>query len=107
MALVDNTGPAGAPAAGQAAVPGSHAGPQAGWAAVLGGLAVVSLAATLPLTVLSGQLGEGIVAVVIGIPCAGVGFLVARRQPGNPLDRYPLSTISETVTTSPTHPSDR
>ena len=64
---------------------GSRAGPQAGWAAVLGGLAVVSLAATLPLTVLSGQLGEEIVAVVIGIPCAGVGFLVARRQPGNPL----------------------
>jgi hypothetical protein len=66
-------------------VRGSRAGPQAGWAAALGGLAVVSLAATLPLTVLSGQLGEGIVAVVIGIPCAGVGFLVARRQPGNPL----------------------
>jgi hypothetical protein len=52
---------------------------------VLGGLAVVSLAANLPLTLLSGQLGAGIVAVVIGIPCAGVGFLVARRQPGNPL----------------------
>jgi hypothetical protein len=66
-------------------VRGSRAGPQAGWAAVLGGLAVVSLAATLPLTVLSGQLGAGIVAVVIGIPCAGIGFLVARRQPGNPL----------------------
>lgn len=64
---------------------GSRAGPQAGWAAVLGGLAVVSLAAALPLTVLSGQFGDGIVAVVIGIPCAGIGFLVARRQPGNPL----------------------
>ncbi len=71
--------------AGQAAVGGSRAGPQAGWAAVLGGLAMVSLAATLPLTVLSGQLGEGIVAMVIGVPCAGIGFLVARRQPGNPL----------------------
>jgi hypothetical protein len=43
------------------------------------------LAANIPLTVVSGQLGNGIVAVVIGIPCAGVGFLVARRQPGNPL----------------------
>ena len=64
---------------------GSHAGPQAGWAAVLGGLAVVFLAAALPLTVLSGQFGDGIVALVIGVPCAGVGFLVARRQPGNPL----------------------
>lgn len=43
------------------------------------------LAATLPLTLLSGQLGDGLVALVIGIPCAGVGVVVARRQPGNPL----------------------
>ncbi len=41
--------------------------------------------ANIPLTVVSGLLGSGIVAVVIGIPCAAVGFLVARRQPGNPL----------------------
>ena len=52
---------------------------------MLGGLAVLFLVATLPLTLLSGQLGDGIVAVVIGIPCAGVGVVVARRQPGNPL----------------------
>jgi hypothetical protein len=52
---------------------------------VLGGLAALFLAATLPLTLLSGQLGEGIVALVIGVPCAAVGWLVARRQPGNPL----------------------
>ena len=48
-------------------------------------LALASLLATLPLSLLSGQLGYGTVAVVIGIPCAAVGVLVARRQPGNPL----------------------
>ena len=53
--------------------------------AVLGGVAVLSLVATLPLTLLSGQLGNGLVALVIGIPCAGIGVLVARRQPSNPL----------------------
>lgn len=47
-------------------------------------LAVLSLLATLPLSLLSRQLGSGIVAVVIGIPCTAVGVLVARRQPGNP-----------------------
>ena len=60
-------------------------GPSAALAAALGGLAVLSLVATLPLTLLSGQLGDGLVALVIGIPCAGVGVVVARRQPGNPL----------------------
>ena len=59
--------------------------PSAIWAAALGGLAVLFLVATLPLTLLSGQLGDGLVALVIGIPCAGVGVVVARRQPGNPL----------------------
>ncbi|MGH3206087.1 MAG: hypothetical protein ACRDOA_00420 [Streptosporangiaceae bacterium] len=57
----------------------------AAWAAALGGLAALFLVATLPLTLLSGQLGDGLVALVIGIPCAGVGVVVARRQPGNPL----------------------
>jgi len=55
------------------------------WAAVLGVLAAVALVATLPLSLLSRQLGDGIVAVVIGIPCAAVGVVVARRQPRNPL----------------------
>jgi hypothetical protein len=55
------------------------------WAAVLGGLAALSLVAMIPLSLLARQFGDGIVAVVIGIPCAGVGVLVARRQPGNPL----------------------
>ena len=53
------------------------------WA--LSAVAVLSLAAAVPLTVLSGQLGDGLTAWAIGIPSAGVGFLVARRQPGNPL----------------------
>jgi len=48
-------------------------------------VAVLSLATAVPLTVLSGQLGDGLTAWAIGIPCACVGFLVARRQPGNPL----------------------
>ena len=52
---------------------------------VLSLLALLSLLATLPLSLLSGQLGYGTVAVVIGIPCAAVGVVVARRQPGNPL----------------------
>ena len=52
---------------------------------VLGALAVLSLLATLPLSLLSGQIGNGIVAVGIGVPCAAVGVLVARRQPRNPL----------------------
>ncbi len=51
----------------------------------LSAVAVLSLAAAVPLTVLSGQLGDGLTAWAIGIPSAGVGFLVARRQPGNPL----------------------
>ena len=46
---------------------------------------MVSLAGAIPLTVLSGQLGDGLTAWAIGIPSAAVGFLVTRRQPGNPL----------------------
>jgi hypothetical protein len=54
-------------------------------AAALSGLAALSLLATLPLSLLSGQLGNGIVAVGIGVPCAAVGAVVSRRQPRNPL----------------------
>ena len=64
------------------------------WAAVLGGLAVLSMVAMLPLSLLAREFGSGIVAVVIGIPCAGVGVLVARRQPGNPLGWIFLVTAS-------------
>ena len=82
---MDDRRPAGSRAAGQAEPRGPRAGSPATWAAVAGGLAALLLVANIPLTVVSGLLGSGIVAVVIGIPCAAVGFLVARRQPGNPL----------------------
>ena len=52
---------------------------------VLGGVAVALLAALIPLSVLAQLLGEGVVALVIGVPCTAVGFVVARRQPRNPL----------------------
>jgi hypothetical protein len=55
------------------------------WRIALGLLALLSFAAAIPLTVLSGQLGDGMVAAVIGVPCAAVGWVVARRQPGNPI----------------------
>jgi hypothetical protein len=41
----------------------------AAWVAVLAGLDGLAVVATLPLSLLSGQLGNGVVAVVIGIPC--------------------------------------
>jgi hypothetical protein len=56
-----------------------------GWSVVLGGIAVASLAAIIPLSVLAQLVGEGVVALVIGVPCVAVGFVVARRQPSNPL----------------------
>jgi len=56
-----------------------------GWSVVLGGIAAVLLAAMIPLSVLAQLVGEGVVALVIGVPCAAIGFLVARRQPRNPL----------------------
>jgi hypothetical protein len=39
----------------------------------------------IPLSFLSGQIFNGAVPLVIGLPCAGVGTLVARRQPRNPI----------------------
>ena len=57
----------------------------AAWAILLGGLAALSLAAMIPLTFLSGQVFDGALPLVIGVPCAGVGILVARRQPRNPI----------------------
>ena len=55
------------------------------WAILLGGLAALSFAAMVPLTFLSGQVFNGVLPLVIGVPCAGVGILVARRQPRNPI----------------------
>jgi hypothetical protein len=60
------------------------------WRVVLGILAVLSGAAMIPLALLAHQagslaLGNLLIAAAIGVPCAAVGWLVARRQPGNPL----------------------
>ena len=55
------------------------------WRVVLGVLVVASFAVAVPLTVLSGQIFDALVAAAIGVPCAAVGWLVTRRQPGNPI----------------------
>jgi hypothetical protein len=55
------------------------------WVILLGGLAGLSLAAMIPLSFLASQIFNGVIPLVIGVPCAGVGVLVARRQPGNPI----------------------
>jgi hypothetical protein len=62
------------------------------WRIALGVLAVLSYAAAIPLTVMSHQYGDGVVAAVIGVPCAPVGWLVARRQPENPIGWLFLAT---------------
>jgi len=54
------------------------------WVAVLVGLAVPALVA-IPLTILSQQLFGSLLALVLGVPCAGTGMVVARRQPRNPI----------------------
>jgi hypothetical protein len=88
VAVVGEIQPAGRPDA--TAAPGAGrrfsflASPTA-WSMVLGVLAGVSLAVMVPLSLLSHQVGNTVVALVIGVPCAGVGLVVARRQPGNPL----------------------
>jgi predicted permease len=52
---------------------------------VLGAVAALSFAAMIALTLLSRQLGNGVIAAGIGVPCAAVGVVVVRRQPDNPL----------------------
>jgi hypothetical protein len=52
---------------------------------VLGTLAILSFTAAVPLSLLAHQLDSGLIAAVIGVPCAAVGWLVTRRQPGNPI----------------------
>ncbi len=59
--------------------------PLAAWVIVLRGLAVLSLASMIPLSFLAHQVFNGVVPLVIGVPCAAVGVLVARRQPRNPI----------------------
>jgi hypothetical protein len=63
----------------------SRLAPSAAWVWLLGALAVLSLAAMIPLSFLANQVFNGAVPLVIGVPCAGVGVLVARRQPRNPI----------------------
>jgi hypothetical protein len=60
-------------------------GPGQRTALVLGVLAALTFAALIPLTVLSREPGNGVIAAVIGLPCAAVGTVVARRQQENPL----------------------
>jgi hypothetical protein len=55
------------------------------WRVALGVLVVASFAVMVPLTVLSGQIFDALVAAAIGVPCAAVGWLVTRRQPRNPI----------------------
>ena len=55
------------------------------WATVAGVPLVLFTAVVAALSVLSGLLGPGTYALAIGVPSAGVGVVVARRQPGNPL----------------------
>jgi hypothetical protein len=55
------------------------------WRVVFGVLVVASFAAAVLLTVLSGQIFDALVAAAIGVPCAAVGWLVTRRQAGNPI----------------------
>jgi hypothetical protein len=57
------------------------------WAAVAGGLVLLFTVAMVPLTILVGRnsSGEVVTALVIGLPAAAVGMVVARRQPRNPL----------------------
>jgi hypothetical protein len=55
------------------------------WSLVLGSVAVALLAASIPLSIFAHLVADGVVALVIGVPCTAIGFLVARRQPGNPL----------------------
>ncbi|MGD0064526.1 MAG: hypothetical protein ABSB76_13930 [Streptosporangiaceae bacterium] len=57
----------------------------AAWTTVLGMLALASFAAMIPLCLLSHQVANGVIAAVIGAPCAAIGVVVTRRQRANPL----------------------
>jgi hypothetical protein len=55
------------------------------WTRALGVLAVLSFTAAVLLSLLSHQLDSGVIAAVIGVPCAALGMVVTRRQRENPL----------------------
>jgi len=63
------------------------------WAVALAGLAVSALV-VIPLTLLSHQLFNGLLALVLGVPCAGTGMVVARRQPRNAIGWLFLATAA-------------
>ena len=48
-------------------------------------MAALSTVAAIPLSILANQNVDGAIAVVIGVPAAAVGAVVARRLPRNPL----------------------
>jgi hypothetical protein len=60
-------------------------GPPGIWVVVIGALLAVATVALAWLSVLARQPGNGLIALVIGVPSAGVGVVVARRLPANPL----------------------
>ena len=72
-------------AAPEAAARRLRVGSPRAWAWALGALAVLSFAAAILLSLLSHQLDSGVIAAVIGVPCAAVGIVVTRRQRENPL----------------------
>jgi hypothetical protein len=71
---------------GDAAALGAHRWRSPGtWAVVSGALLMVATVILAWLSVASRQPGNGAIALVIGVPSAGVGLVVARRMPANPL----------------------
>jgi hypothetical protein len=55
------------------------------WAGVAGAALALLAGAMVPLSVLAGGGSDVVTALVIGVPTAAVGVVVARRQPRNPL----------------------
>jgi hypothetical protein len=70
------------------------------WRIVLGVLVLLSYSAAIPLTVMSHQEFNAVVATVIGVPCAVVGWAVARREPRNPIGWLFLTTAIMMVLTT-------
>ncbi len=70
------------------------------WAIALGLLALLAFAAAIPLSVLSDQAVNGVIAAVIGLPSAAIGILVILRQPDNPIGwLFLLSALCQFVGT--------
>jgi hypothetical protein len=54
-------------------------------AAAFGVMLALAIAAMIPLILMAHQVFNALVALVIGVPCAAVGLIVARRLPRNPI----------------------